>query len=53
MTLREQLEAAVEDVARMIAAEKMALRKDPQGENLPEELWKQCIPDARKFLNLD
>lgn len=36
----------VERIARMIAAEKMGLIKDPQGLRLPDDLWKQAIPQA-------
>jgi hypothetical protein len=39
MTLEEFL-------ARMLAARKMRLIKDPQGKRLPEELWRKCLPDA-------
>ena len=51
--MRAELEAAVEDFARLFAAEKMKLSNDPEGRNLPEELWRQCVPQARRFLNLD
>jgi len=47
------LEDKVEPIARMMAAEKMGLVKDKYGENLPHELWSQCIPDARKYLGLE
>jgi hypothetical protein len=50
---RSWLEDKVESVARMMAAEKMGLVKDCLGENLPRDLWSQCIPDARKFLGLE
>lgn len=53
MTLTKQLEQFVEDLARQIAAEKMDLRNDVTGQNLPDDLWMQCIPEARKFLGLD
>lgn len=53
MNIREQLETFVESVAREIAAKKMKLVKDVHGENIPYDLWKSCIPEARKFLNLD
>lgn len=36
---------AVEAVARRIAAAKMLLFNS--GENLPDDLWKQCVPEAR------
>ncbi len=32
--------------ARRIAARKMGLVKDKMGERLPDDLWKQCLPDA-------
>jgi hypothetical protein len=53
MQFKEQLEELVEPLARQFAAEKMALVKDPLGEKLPEDLWKQAVPQARKFLNLE
>ena len=37
----------VERVARALAARKCGLVKDPYGERLPDDLWQQCIPDAR------
>lgn len=48
-----QLENMVEPLARYFAAEKMRLKNDPDGEQLPKELWMQSVPDAKKFLNLD
>ncbi len=36
----------VERVARAIAAEKMGLVKDPFGLRLPDEMWKQVLPQA-------
>jgi hypothetical protein len=36
----------VERLARLIAAEKMMLRKDTRGLNLPDDLWRQAIPQA-------
>ena len=53
MNIREQLETLVEPLAREIAAKKMKLVKDVYGEKLPYDLWKGCIPEARKFLNLN
>jgi hypothetical protein len=47
------LEDKVEPLARMIAAQKMGLKKDIYGENLPHELWSQCIPAARLMLGLE
>jgi len=49
---RDWLEYKVERLARLIAADKMGLVKDKYGENLPDELWKQCIPEARRYLEL-
>jgi GTPase SAR1 family protein len=53
MINRNWLEERVEPLARILAAEKMQLKNDKTGEKLPDELWEQCIPDARKFLGLD
>lgn len=33
--------------ARRIAAIKMGLIKDPDGERLPDDLWRQCLPEAK------
>ena len=49
---KHQLEAMVEPLARLLAAEAMALVKDPYGENLPEDLWRLKVPAARDFLGL-
>jgi hypothetical protein len=35
-----------EFLARMLAARKMGLIKDPQGILLPDDLWRQALPDA-------
>lgn len=51
--MKQELEQWVEPLARQFAAEKLALVKDKHGDNLPAELWKQCVPQARKFLNLE
>ena len=53
MKFKETLEQWVEPLARHLAAEKMQLVKDKYGENLPTDIWKQCEPQARKFLNLE
>ena len=53
MTFKQTLEQWVEPLARHLAAEKMQLVKDKYGENLPSDIWKQCEPQARKFLNLE
>ena len=50
---KESLESNVELVARQFAAEKMGLKNDPNGDNLPVELWSQMIKPARVWLNLD
>lgn len=52
-TLRAQLEEAVEQYARLFAAQKMKLVNDPLGERLPDELWTQEVKNARLFLNLE
>ena len=48
----KDLEAFAEQLARQIAADKMGLVKDTTGSNLPDELWTQCLPEARNFLGL-
>lgn len=40
----------LEHIARGIAARKMLLVKDPLGVNLPDDLWRQAIPDALAYL---
>jgi hypothetical protein len=35
-----------EFLARCLAARKLGLIKDPNGRRIPEELWRQCLPDA-------
>ena len=50
INFKEQLEQLVEPLARQFAAEKMNLQKDPLGEKLPEVLWRQTLPQARKVL---
>lgn len=40
----------VEAAARRIAARKMLL-SDPAGAKLPDDLWRQAVPDARAALN--
>ena len=39
---------ALEAAARQIAAHKMPLPN--AGERLPDDLWRQCLPDARAAL---
>jgi hypothetical protein len=53
LSFKEQLEELVEPLARQFAAEKMKLHQDSLGEKLPEDLWRQAVPQARKFLNLE
>lgn len=53
MNIHEQLESWVKPLARKLAADKMKLTKDVYGENLPYELWKQEINNARRFLYLE
>ncbi len=48
-----QVAHAIEREARQIAAWKMGLVKDRRGERLPDDLWRQCIPQARAALGLD
>lgn len=36
----------LEFLARCLAARKMSLIHDKQGGRLPEDLWRQCLPDA-------
>ena len=50
---KKQLEEMVEPVARQFAAEKMGLVVDKFGEKLPDDVWRQEISQARKFLNLE
>ena len=52
-SFRPHLERMIEPVARQFAAEKMGLIVDKFGERLPDDVWKQAVPKARKFLNLD
>lgn len=40
----------LEKLARKIAAHKMGLIKDTNGELLPNDLWQQCISDAEWYL---
>jgi hypothetical protein len=35
-----------EFLARCLAARKLGLIKDPNGRRLPEELWRQAMPEA-------
>lgn len=49
--LKEHGEEAVEGVARKLAARKMGLVKHPNGDRLPEDLWRQCEPEARAAIS--
>ena len=49
---KQWLEERVEPLARQLAAERMGLVKDANGERLPHDLWSQKIPEARKQLGL-
>jgi hypothetical protein len=53
MDILAQLEDFVETVARRIAAEKCGLVKDPYGERLPDDIWQQAIPEARRLLLIE
>jgi len=53
MDILAQLEEFVETVARRIAAEKCGLVKDPYGERLPDDIWTQAIPEARRLLLIE
>ena len=44
--------AALERRARKIAAEKMGLVKDPEGANLPEDLWRLALPQAEREIEV-
>lgn len=44
------MDERLELTARQIAAHKMGLIKDPEGLKLPDDLWKQAIPDAEAEL---
>lgn len=41
----------VENFARRAAAKKMGLVKDTWGQNLPDDIWQQCIPEAERALS--
>jgi hypothetical protein len=45
--------ADLEARARRIAARKMGLRTDFYGENLPDDLWRQAIPEAQREAEID
>lgn len=42
-------DAEIEIVARKLAAIKMGLVKDEDGERLPDDLWRQMIPKAKEL----
>lgn len=37
-------------LARILAAQAMGLVKDPEGLNLPDDIWKQKLPEAQDIL---
>lgn len=43
----------LENFARRFAAKKMGLVKDPYGQKLPDDLWRQCIPQAERALSFN
>ena len=46
----ERMEAQhLEIVARKLAAIKMGLVKDVDGERIPDDLWQQMIPQAKEL----
>ena len=40
----------LENFARRFAAKRMGLVKDTRGQNLPDDLWQQCLPEAERAL---
>lgn len=52
-SIKPFLESLVEPLARELAAGAMGLRKDPTGSLLPDDVWKQRVPEARTQLGLD
>lgn len=46
MNTREQV---IEKAARIIAASRMRLIADPNGERLPDDLWQQARPEAERL----
>ncbi len=47
MTEHPAYAAALEIRARQIAADRMGLVTDPTGADLPDDLWRQCLPHAQ------
>lgn len=43
----------LETLARRFAAKKMGLKNDTSGQNLPDDLWQQCIPQAERALSFE
>lgn len=43
----------IETMARRMAAAKMGLVKDPHGERLPDDLWRQCVKQAEAAIKYD
>jgi hypothetical protein len=37
-------------MARVLAAQAMGLVNDPEGQNLPDDLWRQKLPEAMAIL---
>ncbi len=52
LSIAEAREVRRDALARVIAAEKMLLTKDPLGQQLPYELWSQMLPQAESLLHL-
>lgn len=50
--MTEEVSERIEIIARKLAAGKMGLMKDTEGERLPDELWKQMIPAAIQWLEV-
>lgn len=42
-------DATIEKLARQLAADKCGLTKYKDGSNLPDDLWMQCIPEAKRL----
>lgn len=53
MSEAELYQRNLETFARRIAAKKMGLVKDEFGKNLPDDLWRQAIPEAERKLSFD
>lgn len=54
MRTAEELYKLNEEIfARKAAAKKMGLEDDREGRNLPDDIWKQCIPEAQRALSFE